>query len=164
MQKTWQVVVVLFLLLSMAACSSTSPPVQAGEVVIPFEEVSMSVDGSAYEGQEPKLLLATTLEELAEIKALASSAPVPEIEQVALSKYAVIALFRGVQPSTNYKVVVETILSNNDILIIRAQYWEPDPNIESATVETSPYHIVKVRQDKLATKAMKLKLQTYPIH
>ena len=114
--------IILFLIgivcITVIRCGAPSWTQRLDETEVPFEDVAISEEGGAYEGFESKLLLATMPDELTRIKTLASSVPISAIEEIDLSKYALIALFRGRQGGTNYKVIIESIRRNEKNLII----------------------------------------------
>ena len=167
--RLWPLLVVAALLLTGCQLSPVTPPVAAyptsGEVEIPFETVALNEGGANIDAhamrEGSQLLLLTSSEQLAGIQEQVNPQTLADVQQVDFQQYAVIALFRGTKPSTNYQTVIERIAKEDDRMIIYAQFWEPNPAWESATAETRPYHIVKIGRRQVPVSSVELVLQSY---
>jgi hypothetical protein len=157
--------VVLVLVVLATSCRSTSPPLQAGEEIVPFENVVINEDrGSDYTSSEPQLSLIMNEVEFSQLKPLIRPEHLEVLQQIDYSKYALLLLFRGVHGSSRYQCVIERITKHENTLIVRAQFWEQASGESADAVVTSPYHIVKIDKTILASGNLKLELQSYPIH
>ena len=167
----WPLLAVAALLLAGCQLSqvmpSIAPPSTNGKVEIPFETVALNENGAnidAHAMQEgPRLLLLTSPEQLAGIQDQVNPETWAALQQTDFQQYAIVALFRGRKPSTNYQTVIERIERQGNRLIVYAQFWEPNPAWASATTETSPYHLVKIDRRQVPVSSVELVLQSYVV-
>ncbi len=163
MQRAWNVVCVLLLILSMAACDSLAPTVQEGEVVIPFENVVAEEWVTEVEIREPKLILLTGATDIAQIEPLVLPEHLILLQQADFAKYYLIALFRGIQPGSKHQVVIEQVSQHNDGVWILAQFWVPSGKEPVQAAETSPYQIVMIEKMNLDEGNVQLHLKSYEV-
>lgn len=155
---------VCLLCIGLWGCQSTAPPlVDTAGQTIPFTTIVTEEWGGGYESFEPQLLLLTTAAEVATIEPFVTPEQLAEVRQVDFTQDAIIALFRGVQPSSNHKVVIERITLDKTQVTVDAQFWQPAPNQGSADAETSPYHLVKVLKTNLPSSSIQLVLESHAV-
>jgi hypothetical protein len=164
----WPLLAVAALLLAGCQLSQVMPPAAAppasGEVEIPFETIALDEIGVNDElGLIPQLILLTSSDDAAKIKDWVKAEVYTQLESLDFEQYAIVALFRGRKPSTNYQTVIERIERQGNRLIVYAQFWEPNPAWESATAETSPYHLVKIDRRQVPVSSVELVLQSYVV-
>jgi len=140
------------------ASSSPSIPVSSGEVEIPFETVARDEYGGSPDFYQPELLLLTSLDEATPWKDRVEPSLWGELQQVDFDRYAVIAVFRGFAPSSNYPVTIQRISRQANRLIVQVLFWYPNPYWAS-TGGTLPYHLVQVRKDDLPPGTIELVFQ-----
>jgi hypothetical protein len=164
MPRTRLLGIILLLAVSLFGCqSSLVPVVGTDEQVIPFTTIVTEEWGGGYESFEPQLLLLTTAAEVATIEPFVTPEQLAQVRQVDFTQDAVIALFRGVQPSSNHKVVIERITLDETQVTVAAQFWEPAPDQTSVTELTSPYQLVKVLKANLPSSSMQLVLESHAV-
>ncbi|BAM01517.1 protease complex subunit PrcB family protein [Caldilinea aerophila] len=162
----WPLLAVAALLLAGCQLSQVMPPAAAppasGEVEIPFETIALDEIGVNVElGLIPQLILLTSSDDAAKIKDWVKAEVYTQLESLDFEQYAIVALFRGRKPSTNYQTVIERIERQGNRLIVYAQFWEPNPAWASATTETSPYHLVKIDRRQVPVSSVELVLQAH---
>lgn len=129
---------------------------------IEFETVI--IDGCKLEKEEVQIFLITSSEETAAVEAQVNQATWQQLQNIDFNEYVVLALLRGLKPSNNYQTLIDRIVQQAHRLTIYAQFWEPSPQWESTTAETSPCHLVKVaRQSILDLSEVELVLQAFPL-
>jgi hypothetical protein len=145
---------------------ATAPPA-SGEVDVPFETVAVNESGANIDAhvmrEGAQLLLLTSPNQLVSTQDQVNPETWSDLQQVDFPQHAVVALFRGRKPSTNYQTMIERITRRNDRLIVYAQFWEPNPAYASAAAETSPYHLVKIDISQLPAQPVELVLQPYEL-
>jgi hypothetical protein len=155
------------MLLLLAGCAHVSTPLisplrtpDQREVAIPFETLILEEWGGFpyYQGQEPQLILLTTPEEVDRLADKVSSEVLEQIRRVNFTDYAVLALFRGLQTTSNYETVIERIVRQNNLLLVFARFRDPEGG---AAVSTSPFHIIKLLKEEINHEQMKLELHIY---
>ncbi|MCX6049624.1 MAG: protease complex subunit PrcB family protein [Chloroflexi bacterium] len=147
----------------LAACQThTMPPLQPGEVNVPFETIAHDQWGvdKNLSNREPRLFLLSTQGDLAQVKDLIDQKVMNQLEQVDFQQYVIVALFRGMKPSSNYQTMITRMTKKNDELMIYAALYEPNTAYGSATALTSPYHIVRVARNNINVAKAKLVLQS----
>jgi hypothetical protein len=167
--RLWPLLVVTALLLAGCQLSPVMPSVATpstnGEVEIPFETVALNEGGANIDAhamrEGSRLLLLTSSEQLAGIQDQVNPETWADLQQTDFQQYVVVALFRGLKPSTNYQTVIERIARQGNRLIVYAQFWEPNPAYASAAAETSPYHLVKIDRRQVPVSSVELVLQSY---
>jgi hypothetical protein len=144
---------ILLCLLLLAGCNpaEVSPRLRSfweGGERIPFETIAQEEWGGGYPYMEPRLVLLTTVESVNEIADFVSTQDLPKVQQVDFSTHAVIAVFRGLQPGSKQDVVIDRILLQEaSKMTVVALFRTPRDGEPSATVQTSPYHLVKIAKD-----------------
>ena len=83
-----------------------------------------------------------------------------QLQQVDYQSYAVIALFRGIQGSSNYQTIIKRVQRENYQLVIHTEFWAPSPFYTSTAALTYPYHLVKIAKVNLPTQSAELTLET----
>lgn len=164
MQKYVRFILILLTTVKMlVACHmNAAPPLQPGEVNVPFETMAQDQWGVDHDPshREPKLFLLATKEELPQVKDLVDQKVMRQLEQVDFQQYMIVALFRGTKPSSNYQTTITRLTQKDNELIVYAQFWEPNTAYASATAYTSPYHIIKLASNNFNTTKAKLVLQS----
>ncbi|HQY91490.1 protease complex subunit PrcB family protein [Caldilinea sp.] len=150
--------------LSPVTLPAATPPTN-GEIEIPFETVAVNESGANIDAhvmrEGPQLLLLTSPNQIVSIQDQVNPETWTDLQQVDFQQYAVVALFRGLKPSTNYQTIIERITRQDDRLIVYAQFWEPNPVWESAAAETRPFHLVKIDRSQVPASSVELVLQSY---
>lgn len=155
----------LFLL---AACEAPRPPVSpvptpdVQGTELPFETV-LKGDWSTYRGEDSRILLATDAETLQPIIDLVTDPKEREqIAKVDLSKYAVIAVLRGLKATSGYEVDIQYVVRQDDKLYVYARIWEPGPGWPSTQAETYPFQIVQIPWTSGENETIQPILMSYP--
>ncbi len=143
--------------------SPLSSPLPGGSMSLPFETLSYEEWGGGYEGQEPLLLLITQPAEVERVEPWLAPEVQVALNGVDFTENDVVALFRGVMPSSNYQTKIEQIVLQERRLVVHAQFWEPNPAWESATVHTSPHHLVTIPKIVGQSPQLQLVLRSTPI-
>jgi hypothetical protein len=140
----------------MAACSPR-------ETQLPFETIERNDNYSAeegYGGLEPRVVLVTTRQEIDQVEGLIGQAALDHLAELNFEEYFAIALFRGRQPYSGYATLIERVARRGDKVVVYAQLWEPSPHYEVLHIETSPYHLIKVRRDDGVSQETELVFQS----
>ncbi|MBP7961758.1 MAG: protease complex subunit PrcB family protein [Caldilineaceae bacterium] len=139
----------------------TFPPVEG--VDVSFETIALNESDTNILAEarkpEPQLLLLTSAQDTTAIQNQVNPETWPLLQGVGFDKYAIVTLFQGIQPSSNYRAVIQRITRQDNRLIVDAQFWQPNPYWASTTAETYPYHLVKVSKDDLPAGKVELVLQ-----
>lgn len=151
-------VILLFIVCLFGCQSSLLSITRDGEHSILFETIALEEWGGGYESKDPHAFLLIDPADIAEIADFVKPEHLEQLHQVDFAQNAVIAVFRGIQPSSNYKIVIERINTQDALLTIHAQFWEPAPNQGGAAQETSPYHLVSVAKDRIGPLPTDVKL------
>ncbi len=72
--------------------------------------------------------------------------PPPPVPQENFTRYMLVAVFAGEQPSSGYSVEIISVKKTDDALVIIVEYDEPEPGVLVQDVITYPYHIVRILQ------------------
>lgn len=150
----WLAIVVT--LIGMTACGPK-------ETELPFETIERNDTYSpeeGYGGLEPRVVLVTTRQEIDQVEGLISQAALDHLAELNFEEYFAIALFRGRQPYSGYAVIIERVARQGDKIVVYAQFWEPRSNQVILTMETSPYHLIKVRRDDSVSQETELVFQS----
>jgi PrcB C-terminal len=143
---------------------TSTPPVLTSVVGNSLEFETVVLDGCGLEKDEVELLFLTSSADIASIQNQVSPVTLQQLQNVNFDEDVVIVLLRGLKPSNNYQTVIDRIVQQNHQLIIYAQFWEPNPQWESTTAETSPCHLVKVARQLIADLSqVELTLQAIPM-
>lgn len=144
-----------------------TPPAEAAamKLDIPFETLALDQTGvvtpSATLTQGAQLLLLTSPAQLEDIAGMVSPEALAALQQVDYSREAVVALFRGSQPPSDYHIAIDHITRWVDRLEVAAEYWAPGAQGEVAGAPTAPYHLVKVPNEMLSSTAQEMVLQWF---
>ena len=169
MKMRLTITLLLVLMTVTAACQvpmplPTPPPSTPGEVAVPFATIALNDSGGDIDitqheiGGKPQGLLLTSPDQLAGLESWVNPPTWAALQQVDFQRDAVIALFRGRKPSSNYQTIIERITKQADKLIIHAQFWEPSPHWASKAEVTFPYHVVKISQHDVSSGQLELVL------
>jgi len=147
----WLAIVVI--LVGITACGPR-------ETELSFETIERS-DYGDYSVREPRVVLVMTRQEVDQLEGLISQAALDQLAELDFQQYFAIAVFRGLQSSSGYDVIIERLVRRNDAITVYAQFWEPSPYWEVLDIETSPYHLVKVHKDgDVVSQEIELVLQS----
>lgn len=73
--------------------------------------------------------------------------PPPPVPQENFSRYMIVAVFAGEQPSSGYLVEIISVEKTDDeSFVITVEYDQPEPGDLVQDVITYPYHIVRIPQ------------------
>ena len=170
MKMRLTITLLLVLMTVTAACQvpmplPTPPPSTPGEVAVPFATIALNDSGGDIDitqheiGGQPQVLLLTSPDQLAGLESWVNPPTWAALQQVDFQHDAVIALFRGRKPTTNYQTIIEQITKQDNRLMVYAQFWEPNPAYyASGAAITSPYHVVKVARQDLPSEQPELVL------
>lgn len=115
---------------------------------LPFTTV---VEGAAPGGEipEPFLRVVTNTEQRAELAGLLSTADLPALEQVDLSRHIVIAAFLGLKPTSGYSIDIIAVAARDDLLEVVVRDRSPAPGEPVRQGFETPYHLVQVDRNVL---------------
>ncbi len=65
-------------------------------------------------------------------------------------RYVLICAFQGLKPSTGYDIKITKIERSRDTVTVKVRIRESKPDEITASVLTSPYHIVKVERSAIS--------------
>ena len=105
------------------------------------------IGGGSHSGiLEPRVWIARTPEEWADLWAAHSSSAIPArpAPDVDFDSEMVIGVFLGQRPSSGYGVEVRSCHAENGRVRVRVRETQPDPDTLQATVVTSPFRLVRV--------------------
>ncbi|MCX6049621.1 MAG: hypothetical protein NT075_31360 [Chloroflexi bacterium] len=144
---------------------AAEPPTIEGEIRIPFETITLDDVGVNFDlsRRKPQLFLLASKNDIPQISGLISQAVLTQLQQIDFSHYLVVALFREVEGSSNFQVIIRHITKKDDQLTIEAQFWEPGAHIITQSIETSPYHLVQISRTNLSPADVKLILHSYVV-
>lgn len=117
---------------------------------LPFETVIQSppngIDGnmSLWESAEAGTIIIATTDELSNLNSSIMTETMQTLQAVDYDKQFIIVLFQGVQGSLGYAIEIEEIRHRFGEIEIDALLTEPSEGEDNLTVQTSPYHVVKV--------------------
>lgn len=147
----WLTIVVI--LMGMTACGPR-------ETELSFETIERS-DYSDYSTLESHVVLVTSQDDVDRMAGLINQTALDQLAELDFRQYFAIAVFRGLQASSGYDVIIEHLVRRNDAITVYAQFWEPSPYWEVLDIETSPYHLVKVYKDgDVVSQEIELVLQS----
>jgi hypothetical protein len=147
---------ILIILVAMTACGPEGTE-------LPFETIERNDTYSpeeGYGGLEPRVVLVTTRREIDHLEGLISQAALDQLVELDFEQYFAIAVFRGRQPYSGYATIIERVARQGDKIVVYAQFWEPRSNQVILTIETSPYHLIKVRRDDGVSQETELVFQS----
>ncbi len=148
MRTRWPGILIALLAASLVTLAGCQPP----GVDVPFETIEQDPNniGStlAYPDGESRAILVTMPEEISQIEKFVSQAALEQLDALDFQQYVVIAVFRGRKANGGYPTIIERITLYDDQATIYAQFWNPSKEGPLViALETSPYHVVKVRRD-----------------
>jgi len=117
---------------------------------MPFETIDRGMGAGRrerYESKEPGLVIIASLQDFAlfedDVPRLAQ-----KLKDIDYSQFYVVAVFQGRKPTGAYEVEIQGIRWQDDVVTIYSRFATPEPGQERTLVETSPYHLVKIRKGK----------------
>ena len=117
-------------------------------VEMPFETIDKGMGAGKrerYESKEPGLVIIASLRDFAlledDVPRLAQ-----KLKDIDYDHFCVVAVFQGHKPTGAYEVEIQRIRRQDDVVTIYARFATPEPGQERTLVETSPYHLVKIRK------------------
>lgn len=143
-------------LMGLTACG-------ARETELSFETIERNDNYSAeegYGGLEPCVVLVISQDEIERLEGLVSQEALDQLAELDFGQYLVIAVFRSRQATSGYDTVIKRVARQGDKIVVYVQFWEPSPHWEIQSAETSPYHLIRVRQDDGMSHEIKLVLQS----
>ena len=152
-------------MVGLAGCGGSEPsPTVPVETELFFETVELNDrHGNTmewYGGHEPRVILVTAPQEIDRVEGLIRHETLDQLAQVDFERYFVVAVFRGRKATSGYPTIVEHVTRQGDQIIVYVQFWEPSPYYAVFEAETSPYHLVKVRQDNGVSQETETRLQS----
>ncbi len=125
------------------------------EVELPFETIEMSklphAGGERYVVEQPKLVIVATSDEVSSLSPSLSPETGPELSNTDYSSHFVIAVFQGLKRVYDYEARIERITYVDDTVKVYTQFVEPTEGQPQHLIESSPYHIVRVRKPRELT-------------
>lgn len=150
----WLTIAVI--LVGMTACGPR-------EVELSFETIEQNDTYSpeeGYGGAEPHIVLVTTRQEIDRLKDLISQVALNQLTELNFEQYFVIAVFRGRQGSSGYDTIIKRVVKQDNKIVVHVELWEPGPHYVVIDIETSPYHLIKVRRDDGVSQEAELVFQS----
>jgi hypothetical protein len=158
----------IFLLLTLAALAASgchvppSPPPQPTVIASPaiptpagislrFSTIHQDDDSTWpwYKG-EPRLFVAPNTEDLAPFLEYLPEQVRAQLSAIDFDQSFVLAVFRGLVPTHDYRVSILDIRVRQNIVLVTASSERPTGEVE--TESTSPYHIARVERDLIDWK------------
>jgi hypothetical protein len=134
------VIVPLAGLMLLVAC-------QPQERELPFETIERRRDwpgsGKEREARDPGLMIIAASEDLIQIDTLLTQEVQTQLREIDFGAYFAIAAFLGHQGSGHEGIDVEQIVRRGDDVLVYVQVG----NLTGDLMETSPYHLVKIRKE-----------------
>jgi hypothetical protein len=130
--------VLVAVLAGMTACGSR-------ETELPFETIErrdQSGSGREWEAREPGLMVISVLEDSAQADDLFTEEAQAQLREVDLDVYFVVAAFLGRQGRGHEGIDIERVVRRGENVLVYVQAGNPTGDL----METSPYHLVKVRR------------------
>jgi len=144
---------IVVVLIGMTACGPR-------ETELSFETIEQS-DYSDYSTLESHIVLVASQDDIDQMAGLIDQVALDQLAKLDFQQYFAIAVFRGLQASSGYDVIIERLVRRNDAITVYAKFWEPSPYWEVLDTETSPYHLVKVHKDgDVVSQEIELVLQS----
>jgi hypothetical protein len=137
------VILVAATLLSLPLLYLTCQP---RENALPFETIERLDEGGTgerWEAKEPGLVVIATSEDLTQVNDLFTKDAQAQLYEVDFGIYFAIAAFLGRQGSIHEGIDIEQVLHWGDKVSVYVQVGRPG----FGAMETSPYHLVKVRKE-----------------
>jgi hypothetical protein len=153
-----------FMALSMKGCQNVLPT--AGPTFMPtiiitpttpgvelafetIERADIPGTGGEYQGRDPRMVVIASAKEIDALGKTISLSAQDELRKLDFNQYFAIAVFQGLKGTNMYGVDIQQVTKNGNTITIFAHFTERDPELAAASINTSPYHIVKVRKDGL---------------
>ena len=146
-----------------SAAGAVSMPT-TGSRIISFETLALNESGADIKAsetsKEPQLQVVNDAEQAMALESMVRPEDFRRLLAVDYENYAVVALFRGWQGSSNYQIVIQQISRTGDQLIISADLWEPSPYYASTAELTYPYHLITIARKDLPSNQISLQLES----
>lgn len=115
---------------------------------LPIETVA---EGAAPGGEisEPFLSVVTNAEQRAELAGKLSTADLPALERVDLSRHILIAAFLGLRPTSGYSIDILAVVVRDDLLEVVVRDGSPAPGEPVRQGFETPYHLVQLDRSVL---------------
>jgi hypothetical protein len=116
-------------------------------IELPFETIErldQSGTGEMWKPIEPGLMVIATAEDLAEIDGLFTKDAQAQLREMDYETYFAVAAFLGHRGSVSAGIWIEQVVRRGDEIAI---YVGQQTKSFTQSIETSPYHLVKVRKE-----------------
>ena len=94
--------------------------------------------------RSPSLIIASRAEDVSQFTNLVDVSDLDTLTSTDFSKEFLVLARLGNQSSARFSITVDRISRRGDTISIRAVVGRPNPNMATETLETSPYHLVRV--------------------
>ncbi len=141
-------IMIICLLAGLVAC-------RPQEITLSFETIEIGKippAPSRYDGKEPKLVIISSVDEIAALGNTVSPEAEAALRQLDFGRYFAVAAYQGWKPWARYGVEIKQLVYQDNAVMIYAHFSEPQPGTQLPAVETSPYHQVKVQKEGLTGK------------
>jgi hypothetical protein len=91
------------------------------------------------------MLVITDMNQLQPYEAQAEKDLIDKLKSIDYSHFFVIGVFRGMQPSSGYGVVIRRVFQRGTQVIVQAQFLVPGP-YPSVQIGTALSHIIKIQK------------------
>ena len=149
---------------TLASAASAVPMPTTDTRIISFETLGLNESGvdirASETSKEPQLQVVNDAEQAMALESMVRPEDFGRLLAVDYENYAVVALFRGWQGSSNYQIVIQQISRTGDQLIISADLWEPSPYYASTAELTYPYHLITIARKDLPSNQISLQLES----
>jgi len=139
------------------------PTAQPSTGEISFETLSLNETGDGVNvtlvTEETQLLFVTSLDQVAALQQMVSAEDFVQLQQVDFQIEVVVALFCGVQGSSNSQTMIKEIKREDGRLVIQAEFWSPSPSYTSTAALTYPYHLVTIAKVNLPVQEVEFTLE-----
>lgn len=148
---------------TLASAASAVPMPTTDSRIILFETLALNESGfdikASETSKDPQLQVVNDAEQAMALESMVRPEDFRRLLAVDYENYAVVALFRGWQGSSNYQTVIQQISRHGDRLIVAADLWEPGLGYLSANVMTYPYHLIQITRKDLPSTQISLQLE-----
>lgn len=119
-----------------------------GRTELSFSEVvrvENNFDGTTRaSSRSPSLAVASRSEEVSQFANLVDQSQFGDLTKVDFTEQFLVLARLGNQPTAHYSITIDRISRSGSTLYIHAIVSKPKPDILAETLETSPYHLVRV--------------------
>ena len=148
---------------TLASAASALPMPTTDVGTVPFKTLALNESREGVNDtivtKETQLLLIQDVEQAGTLEPMISAEDFMRLQDVDYQTSAVIALFRGLQGSSNYQTMIQQISRHGDRLIVAADLWEPGLGYASTAALTYPYHLVTIARKDLPSPQTILQLE-----